>query len=296
MDHAKIDRALRLLLLLSGQRRYSCPELANKFEITERTVLRYLQSFRQCGFVVLCAEGRYHLQTNTPQFKSLQKLMHFSEDEACILYQTLAQIEGSSPVKERLLRKLHVLYDFQVLQKQDGDTLQLIAQLRDAMDARQQLVLKDYRSSNSGQVGDRLVEAFDFLPDYQGFWAYEPASQAVKQFRLQRLGSINANGSGWRHTENHRLPFCDAFGMAAPEAVDSISLRLSLKACNLLREEYPRAVEYLAEDGSAYCITLPVASYYGVGRFVMGLPGHVQVMGSEGFKKFLNEEEKRREW
>jgi hypothetical protein len=43
--------------------------------------------------------------------KSLNKLFHFSDEEAYLLYQTVSLIEKSSAVKEKLIKKLHTLYD-----------------------------------------------------------------------------------------------------------------------------------------------------------------------------------------
>ena len=47
-----------------------------------------------------------------------------------------------------------------------------------------------------------------------------------------------------------------------------------------------------SQDG-AYNLKIPIAGYQGIGRFVMGLPGEVEVSGSSGFKKYLKEELKK---
>ena len=40
-----------MLLLLSGNRNYTITELAEKFNSSERTVQRYIASFKETGFV-----------------------------------------------------------------------------------------------------------------------------------------------------------------------------------------------------------------------------------------------------
>jgi len=50
----------------------------------------------------------------------------------------------------------------------------------------------------------------------------------------------------------HRLPFLDAFGMAALLSIAEVLLRLNLKACNLLLEEFRRTKELLITDGDFF--------------------------------------------
>ncbi len=289
MDHGKMERLLPMMLLLSGTRRYSIEELASRFEISERTVFRYLETYERSGFV-LDKENGYRLHTETPSFKSFQKLLHFSEDEAHILYQTLAQIEGSSPIKERLLRKLNVLYDFHVLEHQTPDALAMIRQVRQAMERKQQLCFVAYRSSNSDSVADRVIEPFAFLPNYEAVWAIEVASGQCKQFRLSRIGCVKETAHPWTYEPKHCIPFCDAFRMSSETPIANVEARLSLKAYNLLIEEHPQSREYVVEDAGQFLLNIPVASFAGVGRFVLGLPGEIRVMVPEEFKSYLQEE------
>lgn len=284
-----MNRLLPMMLLLSGNRKYTVDELANRFEMSDRTVFRYLETYEQSGFV-LDKKGGYRLHMAAPAYKSLQKLLHFSEDEAYILYQTLDQIEGSSPIKERLLRKLNVLYDFHILKQQSPDALTLIQQLRNAIEKKQQVRLLGYRSSNSGSISDRIVEPFAFLPDYEAIWAIEVSTESCKQFRLSRIGGVQDVGEAWNYEDRHKVPFCDAFRMAASEPLTRVQAKLTLKACNLLLEEYPQTREYIKPEGKKFLLDIPVASYAGVGRFIMGLPGHVEVLGPVGLKTFLKKE------
>ncbi|MGN6531600.1 MAG: WYL domain-containing protein [Ginsengibacter sp.] len=75
--------------------------------------------------------------------------------------------------------------------------------------------------------------------------------------------------------------------------MDNVEARLSLKAYNLLIEEFPLSREYVEEDNGGYRLKIPVAGYQGIGRFVMGLPGEIEILSSERFKEFLKEERKK---
>jgi proteasome accessory factor C len=294
MDQEKMQRLLRLLMLLAGQRYYSLQEIVGIIESSDRTVYRYLETFEASGFVLDRNEGKYRLKKDYAATSSLQNLMHFSEEEVLILYDTLALIEGTSPVKEQLIRKLNVLYDYKALaQMQQRDDLTKIQLLSDAIRNKKQVNLKSYRSSNSDKITDRKVEPFDYLPDYRSIWCYEYESKSCKQFKLARIHEIELIERAWQNEQMHKIHFTDAFRISSLQPIDKIEARLSLKAYNLLIEEFPLSREFLNEVNGIYQLKIPVAGYQGVGRFVMGLPGEIEVIGTSGFKNFLRKERKK---
>ena len=295
-DQPKIQRLLRLLLLLSGNRNYSLEEIAERLEIEKRSIYRYLNTLESAGLVLLRKNG-YRLTTGNPHTKAINKLFHFSEEEAYILYQLLAEAKGGNTVREKLVRKLHSLYDFKVLASLAGKTeLEHINALKMAIEDQKQVTLKGYRSSNSQTIQDRRVEAFEFLPEYQGVWCFDPANKSNKQFLISRITEVVIEKTGWQHAPQHSIPFTDAFGMSAETPKATIKLQLNLKACNLLQEEHPQAKQYIQAGSNEYMLEIPVADYHGVGRFVLGLPGDVQVMAPVAFKIFLEKQVKNLTW
>lgn len=294
MDQQKMQRLLRLLMLLSGKRRYSIKELMGIFEISDRTVYRYLETFETAGFVMDRNNGTYRLRKDNANTHTLQNLMHFSEEEVLILYETLALIEGTSPVKEQLIRKLNVLYDYKALEQlQQSDDLTKIHTLSDAIRNKKQVRLKNYRSSNSDNITDRKVEPFDFLPDYRSVWCYEYEAKCCKQFKIARVQEIEIINRDWENEGVHQIPFTDAFRMSAAKPVAKVEVKLNLKAYNLLLEEFPLARDFIKEVKKSYELKIQVAGFQGIGRFVMGLPGEIEVIGPEGFKIFLKGEQKK---
>lgn len=284
-------RLLRLLMMLSGNRFYSMKEIMDLLESSERTIYRYLETFETAGFILEKNKGSYRLQKNAVNTRSLQNLMHFSEEEVLILCDTLASIEGTSSVKEQLIRKLNVLYDYKALERlQQSDDLTKIHILSDAMRNKKQVNLKNYRSSNSDKITNRKVEPFDYLDDYRAVWCYEHESKSCKQFKLARIHEIELTSREWENELLHKIHFTDAFRISSLESTDNIEVTLSLKAYNLLLEEFPLSRKYVKEENGFYHLEIPVAGYQGIGRFVMGLPGEVAVVGSNGFKEFLRGE------
>ncbi|MDP1810456.1 MAG: WYL domain-containing protein [Sediminibacterium sp.] len=283
-------KLLRLLMLLSGNRRYTLAELMQRFDQSDRTIYRHLEEIESAGFVLNRTGGTYQLQTDNPAVKSLRKLLHFSEEEAYVLYKTIALLQGTSPIKDRLAGKLNALYDFRALSLLPGrNSHEAVSKLGEAIREDKQVMLKAYRSGNSDSITDRTVEPFDFLTDYSGVWCYDPESGSSKQFKIARIEEVEVLPMRAAHHARYSIPFTDAFRMSAPQAIATIKATLTLKAYNLLLEEFPLAENYVQAVNGHYHLQVPVADYNGIGRFALGLPGEVKVNGPEGFVVFLKE-------
>ena len=290
-DQAKIQRTLRLLMLLAGKKWYSPTEIDRHIGISTRTLYRYLQTLESAGFVVERGKGQgYRLSAEGGSMLTLRRLLHFTEEEALLIYRTLGMLQGEGPARERLLRKLHTLYDCHLLaQPHRQHTLEIVATLQKAMDKKQQALLINYRSSNSLTVTTRRVEPFAFTEQYDAVWAWEVETGGCKQFKLARMDRAEIGQFAWAAEAQHKIPFTDAFGMAAPKPLGTARLLLSLRAANLLREEYPLSEAYISGQNNAYTANLPFADYKGIGRFIRSLPGEIELLGPTGLKKFLEQ-------
>ncbi|MEO6705573.1 MAG: WYL domain-containing protein [Ginsengibacter sp.] len=287
MEETRTKRILRLLMMLSGSKLYPMKELENKLCMSGRTLFRDFEIIEESGFLLERING-YRLQTGTSTNRSLKNLLHFSEEEISILYQTLSLIEGDSPVKERLVRKLNAFYDLKALEQlRQNDDLTKVHIISDSIEQKKQVTLLAYRSSNSNSIEDRKVEVFDFLPDYRAIWCYDLESNSCKQFKIARMQSVELSPSGWRYEESHKKPFTDVFRVSATKAFATVELLLSLKAYNLLIEEYPLAAGCIKEENKSYRVKVPVANYSGIGRFVLGLMEEVEIIRPAAFKKCL---------
>jgi predicted DNA-binding transcriptional regulator YafY len=125
------------------------------------------------------------------------------------------------------------------------------------------------------------------MNDYKAVWCYDREGKTNKQFKIARMDSVELLSDPWYDEDRHQVPFSDAFRMSAEAPLAEVEAFLSLKAYNLLIEEYPRAAQYVQARKNKYQLNIPVADYNGIGRFVMGLPGEVVVSRPEEFKKFL---------
>jgi hypothetical protein len=55
-------------------------------------------------------------------------------------------------------------------------------------------------------------------------------------------------------------------------------------------EEFPASEEELKADGASWILKTQVCSWKGIGRFVLGLPGNVEVVDSPEFLHYLKDQ------
>lgn len=283
-----MEKPLRMLMLLSGSRSYSRREIAKRFAISERTVYRYINSIENSGFILDRTGGRYRLVRNQASINTVKNLLHFSEEEAYILFRSLALLDNTSKEANRLIKKLHTLYDFKALSKiHNTDELEKVTTLGESIQNKKQVILYRYRSSNTGTISDRQVEPFSFMEDYQAIWCFDPEDRINKQFKIARIDQVKIMEQDWQYSSSHKIPYSDAFRMSAAEVLTTVEVILTLKACNLLVEEHPLAEKHITKEDERYHLKIPVADFHGIGRFILGLPGESEVCGPPEFIEFL---------
>lgn len=293
-DHTTLHRLLRMIVLLAGNRNYRRTEIAERIGVDERTVYRYLNTLESAGLVLHRENGYYRLVTRSDPAKSIGKLFHFSGDEAYLLGSLLEKAEGEVLLRNRLLQKLHALYDFSALAQLKGHSaLEHIAVLREAITGHRLAALRAYRSSHSRTIEDRRVEPFGFLPDYEAVWCFDHKDKKSKQFRLSRIHEVKLLEARWKYEDLHRMPFTDVFRMSAETPNGNVRLKMNLNACNLLKEEFPSVYSHVQPVKDGFLLDIPVADYRGIGRFVLGLPGDISDIKPEAFREFLRKQVKK---
>ncbi len=293
MRHDKLERELRLLLLLIENHRYTVPEICDKIEISRRNFYYYLDFFRFAGFKVENRRPYYFISKDSPFFRKLDAAIHLTEDEAIMIRRILERTDDRSPQMQRLMQKLDKLYDLDIIDSAEQRELVAhnVSALYEAIKQRRVVVLKGYSSPHSNTQRDRVVEPFLFMNGNQEIRCYELATRMNKTFKLSRIQDVQLMDLVWSHERMHRQMFTDAF-MFSDERQMPVRLRMGRLATSILREEYPQAERYIEPAGTDapdhWLCDMPVCSYVGVGRFVLGLYEDIEVLGDEGFKEFLN--------
>ena len=288
-----MNKLIQLLQLLSGNRKYSMNELVDRFEVSERSIYRYLNAIEESGFVLDRADGLYKLVQDHSSTLSIKRLLHFTEDEAYVLYHALESMQETTVSSKNLIKKLHTLYNLQVLQKIKRDhELTKIKQISQAVKNKNCVVLHQYHSSNSNKIEDREVEPFEIMSDYKAIWCFDLRGRKVKQFKMFRLREVEILPKHWQNEAKHILPFTDAFRMSSSKPLTNVKAKLTLKAYNLLSEEFPLTKDHIKIENGEYLLDIPVADFQGIGRFILGLPDEVKLESPVELKEYLNKKRK----
>lgn len=289
-NQSKLSKILELLMLLSGGLRYSRGEIAERLSIDERSVYRYLDDLREAGFIIpRPVNGTYTIDKSSPFFAEIGQHLHFSREEAVVLYNALHAISDDNPLKQNLQRKLFELYNFgdQPDMAVNPEHSVIVHELMQAKKYRSRVVLHAYLSANSNTVSNRLVEPFDFTTNFVAVWAYDTDDHCCKTFKISRIRSVQTLSEPWRFESKHiRLPM-DVFRISSEEKTD-VKLRLSIRAAELLREEYPKSAPFITKTGdNTYYFEGQVSSFDGVGRFVLGLADEIEVVYPSTLRDFI---------
>ena len=237
MDQPKLERLLRLMKLLTANVEYSVDDIAERLDMSRRTIYRYIDSFREAGFVIKKSRGCIRLDKESPHFKDISQLVHFTEEEAVILRRAIESIDDTNLLKQNLKRKLYSVYDSRTLADTivKGRNSTNVHSLIEAMESKVQVIFHSYQSSRS--IRDRRVEPFAFTTNYVNVWCYDTEDNRCKIFKTARIGSVEVTSTEWQHAEQHKEGFIDIFRMIAQSDAELIPIKLNLG----LREAYNTA-------------------------------------------------------
>lgn len=290
MDQPKVERLLRLMKLMTGNVNYTVNDMAERLGTSYRSIYRYIETFKEAGFVVHKLEGGvYRLGKDSKHFKDISQLIHFTDEEAHIVNQLINGLDDNNMLKQNLRRKLVSVYDCTSMANTlvKSEHAQSINMLIDAIYKRCKVVLRDYASSHTSVVQDRLVEPFGFTTNYVQVWCFEPSSGMNKLFKTSRIGAVEILDQEWEHADEHKEGYIDIFRMTGFEQ-HRVRLELGMLAHNLLIEEYPLAERDLKKvSNGRWELDTLVCNYAGIGRFVMGLIEDIKIVESSEFKDYI---------
>lgn len=289
MDQPKVDRLLRLMKILTGNTSGSVSDIALRFDMSERTIYRYIDTFREAGFVIKKKGDAFRIDKSSPYFRDISSLIHFTNEEAYILKSAIESIDETNLIKQNLKKKLYTVYNYKILAETvvKGKNATNVNLLVEAIENEKQVILRNYSSAHSHNIADRLVEPFAFTTNYIQIWAYEPESGENKLFKLSRVAEVQLLPDNWKYKQNHEAGFIDIFRIHS-SATFHIRLQLGLMAATLLTEEYPLAERYLTRlSDNKWILETEICSMEGAGRFVTGLLHDIEILEPEAFREYV---------
>lgn len=276
--------------MMTSGNRYTVEELAERLDTSYRSIYRYIDTFKEVGFVVHKEEGGvYRLGKESPYFKDISQLIHFTDEEAHIVNQLIGALDDTNMLKQNLRRKLSSVYHCTSLANSivKGKNAENVNRIVEAIEEHRQVVLHDYSSSHTGSKRNRQVEPIAFTTNYVQIWCYDLSDGKTKLFNTARIGSVEMLDSEWQHEAEHRCGYIDIFRNMGFEQM-RVQLRLGVMAHNLLIEEYPLSERDLTQlDDTHWLLDTQVCNYAGVGRFVMGLIEDIEIVDSPDFVAYL---------
>lgn len=290
MDQPKIERMLRLMQLLSGNKIYTLDELSDTLDLSRRSLFRYFDTFKNAGFVVQCiGDGRYRMTTLNKEYTDLSQLVYFSEEEAIVVSHLIENLDGTNALKAGLKQKLAAVYDSTSISDyiENKGKSEVVETLANAVKSRHQVALKDYSSAHSGKSKDYTVEPYKFTKGYVDIIAYDTEAGINKVFKISRINSVKML-EPWEFEDRHEEQPIDSFRMSG-SPVEHVKLKLTLRAKNLLTEEFPITSIEVTQVKRSWFWEGDVNALEGIGRFVLGLPHEVSVEEGTKLKAWLTE-------
>lgn len=274
----EIGSQLRILLILraimDSRLGVTILELKERFNVSKDTIRRDLYTLTTAGFIVeMDNKYRYRFKKEK-EYKQLKNLLHFSEEEQILLHDAIDTISPYSKRAKTLKKKLASLYDFRKLGHSylKRPYLQKLDMIQKAIDDKKQVVLENYRSSNSNKITNRLVEPFHINITEDILFAFEPTTRIVKNYKLSRINRVVLQETNWQFEGHHNIIHTDPFRISGKEMV-MVHLRITLAGKNELIERFPLTKAHIIESeiNGTYEFQCEVNKrFLGLDNFILG--------------------------
>ena len=290
MDQNKIERMLHFITLLADKRGYTVDEIAQRLEISRRSVFRYIDTFKNAKFVFNNEDGRYSLVTNDGTMKELANTIWFTQEEAYVIKTLIDELDNTNGMKAGLMRKLAAISDMTNLGDYTCNKAYSIkiSSLAEAMKEHKKVMLKKYSSAHSNDTRNHIVEPFEFTNNSIDVWAFDIEDNKNKRFKISRINEVQVLDSDWEYTAKHNAGLMDDFRTHGDDCYH-IKLQMDRMAKDLLTEEYPLSEKHISDlDGSHWLYESDVYKLEGVGRFIMGLYQHIVILDGKELGDYIN--------
>lgn len=199
----KIDRMIGILAILLQQEKVTAPMLAEKFEVSRRTILRDIDALCAAGIPLVTTQGTNGGIAIMEGYKIDRTLLTSSEMQAILAgLRSLDSVSGTRRYAQ-LMEKLsagssnllsgdqHILIDLSAWQE---DTLPpKIEAIHSAMDSTRLISFSYHAPHGDSQ---RTIEPYDLIFQWSSWyvWGWCLTRQAFRLFKLSRMTAITLGG------------------------------------------------------------------------------------------------------
>ena len=281
-DNSPKYRLLAILkLLIESPYQYTKKMLETKFNVKNDAITQDFEELKDAGFdVQYDKKYRYAIVPNKPM-EHLEDMLFFTEAEKEILIEALANnAKASEKRTKRMQEKLNTIYDVSKLGSSlfSRTFLSKANLLEQAKQEKKIVKLINYRSTNSSEVTDRLVEPFQVSVKEDILHAFEVEKKAIRHFRISRIERVELLDADWRYETQHYVTATDPFRIVNDDKV-RVHIRLRVGGYNELIERFPLTQAYLqpsADELGVYDFECNVnEKFFGLTNFILGYHEHI---------------------
>lgn len=294
-EQKTVGKMLRLLRLLVFNVSKPIAVVAQRSDMSIRTVYRYLETFKSAGMTVTRRYGTVYTvelgvledpdEAGKPNNEALKKL-----EKGIILQkpcQDLKMPRDTYQVLEQMDEE-KILDDAPYLKRAVAN----VSLLQNAVEMGRKVKVT-YDSNRWGKRMTRVIEPYDFFFYYNYVWCYDCDKKKNLPLRISRMGEVNITDEPWSHGQRHNKQVIDAFGCWGHTTMH-IKLRMTMQARNLMTEAHPLSMIDMKEDtrykdGKRWILETNVCSYEGLTRYIMGMLDEIEILEGEGLKEYIQE-------
>jgi predicted DNA-binding transcriptional regulator YafY len=274
-------RVLKVLrTILERPFAYTAKQLAEKCNVDDGTIKRYFEDFKAVGFDLNFDDNYRYAISGEKQYEHLQELLFFSEKDQDFMLEALSKNASESKQKDRILKKMHSIYDFTRLGSHliSGQFMTKINLLEKAKQTKKVVELVDYRSTNSASVSNKRIEAFGIMPKEDVLHGFDIDAKAIRHYRISRIARVELSDADWHFEGHHRMMPTDPFRISNAQQV-RVKIKLKVGGYNELIERFPATYGFLqptADEKDMFELDCMVnANFYGLSNFILGYHHHI---------------------
>lgn len=282
IDQQKLLRLFKMIWLMSPPRGKTVNQLVELLDVSSATVYRYLTFLEETDFLEVQRRGKHRIVFDKISDKGYINIKFGHDELECIseaLLNTFPELDISRGIRAKLFQHLSL-----GLKSQSSivrNTPMIIRDLHQAMKDKRQVAL-EYFSANNGRTDKRIVEPLEFTDLHRYLIVYDAkASIKITNLKTSRIQSVDILTI--KSTQSPDIiKGIDVFDIACYQDKYQVELNMSALAYRLMIEEYPKTESCFrklsTEGGDIYRFSTVVFSLLPVSRFVMGLPGMIQII------------------
>jgi len=253
----KLERIISMIYMLLNHEILSASALAEKYNVSQRTIYRDIETICAAGIPVVSyqgANGGYGIMEEYKMDKSL--LGSYDVSSLVTLLRSMSTVFEDEKAEETIhkLQTVHQEARKPSMSLDIGSWRPYNETLRMIHDAlRRQLVVKFEYVSTKGERMKRVVEPVNLLYKYDSWYLYGYCRlrNDYREFKLPRIVSLNVTGEHFQHHRHEPKIESGRRSSALPvEDVLDIVLRIAPSAMARALDFFVGAEKRFGEDGS----------------------------------------------